>query len=63
VTVHLPEDADVVFFRVATHARNRASMHEIETQWSFDDLMIFDAVLTALDDADRRAHLAAQTGR
>lgn len=55
----LPADADAAIWRVATHPRNRASLHEIETLWSFDDLMIACDVLSALDDAERRANQKA----
>ena len=58
--IDLPEGADGVLWYVATHPRNRASLHEIETRWSFDDLMMAYDVYHALDAAEARAHANAR---
>ena len=39
VTVNIPAGLDWFVWRVLTHERNRASLAEVENEWSLDDLL------------------------
>lgn len=53
--MNIPEGVDWDIYRVATHERNRSGLHEIETLWSFDDLMLMNDMLDELEEAQARA--------
>jgi hypothetical protein len=55
MTIELPGGVDWLIYKVAFHRRNRASLLEIETLWSFDDLDLADQVLQAIDVAEIKA--------
>lgn len=61
--LELDEDVaqEWLFWRVVLHERTRATLHEIETLWSFEDLDRYNHVIDALDRA--QAQRAAQEQR
>jgi hypothetical protein len=55
VTIDFPEHIDWSFERVLTSTRYHVSRHELETQWSFEDLCIANDTIDLLDDAEHRS--------
>lgn len=53
MTIHLPPGADWEVWRLVH--RGWATLQEIETHWSFADLMEANAVLDAVEDGEKRA--------
>lgn len=51
----MPEGVDWTIERILTSTRYKATRRELETWWSFDDLMIAHATLDMLEEAESSA--------
>jgi hypothetical protein len=51
----LSEEVDWTVWRLATHPRIKDSLADIETHWSFDDVLTAHEVLDELERAEARA--------
>lgn len=50
--VNVPEGLNWLLWGILTHKRNRATLHEIETHWSLDDLLDAHLALQVHDTAE-----------
>lgn len=61
MTVEIPGGLNWFIWRIATHERNRATPHEIETQWTGSQLVDAHLALNVHDDLQRK--IAEETER
>lgn len=62
VEIRLPEGVPWPVHRVATSRRYTDSLHTILTEWSLADVWTANAVLDAIEDAERRQQEEAARG-
>jgi hypothetical protein len=59
VSVDIPEGLDWFVWRIVTHERRPATLQEIETHWSLEDIVTAHLALDVIDELARKAAKAA----